>query len=269
VETLLKAGHQYVVDVDLKSYFDTIPHQRLMEQVKAKVADGRVLELLEKFLNQGVMDGLSSWTPTQGTPQGAVISPLLSNIYLNPLDHLMAERKFEMVRYADDFVILCRSPEEAQRALEVVQAWVKEAGLTLHPTKTRVVDAVTEGFEFLGYRFVNGTQVPRAKSLARLKETIRSKTRRSDGRSLYSIIPGLNLTLKGWFGYFKRSNSTPFPRLDSWIRMRLRSILRKRAGRRGAGRGADQQRWPNAFFDALELFNLARAQASFRQSVPR
>jgi RNA-directed DNA polymerase len=269
VEALLKAGHQYVLDVDLKSYFDTIPHERLLEQVKAKVADGRALELLEKFLNQGVMDGLSSWTPTQGTPQGAVISPLLSNIYLNPLDHLMAERKFEMVRYADDFVILCRSPEEAQRALEVVQTWVKEAGLTLHPTKTRVVDAVTEGFEFLGYRFINGTQVPRAKSLAKLKETVRSKTPRTRGNSLHSTITGLNLTLKGWFGYFKRSNSTPFPRLDGWIRMRLRSILRKRAGRRGAGRGADHQRWPNDFFEELGLFNLTKAHATYRQSALR
>src|SRR5205085_8255307 len=148
VDELLKAGYVHVVDADLKSYFDTIPKDRLMDLIRRKVADGRVLNVIEAFLNQGVLDGMSRWTPEQGTPQGAVISPLLANIYLDPLDHMMAEKGYAMVRYADDFVILCRSAAEAERALQAVQAWVAEAGLTLHPTKARVVHA-DQGFDFL------------------------------------------------------------------------------------------------------------------------
>src|SRR5437773_4091415 len=113
VDELLKAGYLYIVDADLKSYFDTIPHDRLMSLVGQKVSDGRVLSLIEAFLKQGVLDGLREWTPEMGSPQGAVISQLLSNIYLNPLDHMMAREGSEMVRYADDFVILCRSPGDA------------------------------------------------------------------------------------------------------------------------------------------------------------
>src|SRR5450432_675012 len=149
VDQLLKEGYTYIVDADLKSYFDTIPHDRLLSLVGQKVSDGRVLSLIESFLKQGVLDGLREWTPEEGSPQGGCISPLLSNIYLNPLDHLMAQRGFEMVRYADDFVIMCRSPEEAARALVLVQEWTAEAGLKLHPEKTKIVDAKTGIFDFL------------------------------------------------------------------------------------------------------------------------
>src|SRR5262249_1979308 len=155
----------YVVDADLKSYFDTIPHDRLLDLAAGKVSDRKVLKLIDAFLHQGVLDGLKEWTPEEGTPQGAVISPLLSNIYLDPLDHLMVARGLEMVRYADDFVILCRSAEDAARALETVQQWTASAGLTLHPTKTRVIDVKTESFDFLGYRFAGGRRRPRPKSL--------------------------------------------------------------------------------------------------------
>jgi RNA-directed DNA polymerase len=249
VDELLKSGYTSVVDADLKSDFDTIPHPPLMAQVGQKVSDGRVLSLIEMFLKQGVLDDLCEWTPEAGSPQGAVISPLLSNIYLNPLDHQMAQAGFEMVRYADDFVILCRSPEEASPALARVQDWTAAAGLTLHPTKTRIVDAKEEAFEFLGYRFEkSGKRYPRAKSLKKLKDTIRAQTKRKSGKCLRAIIGSLNPTLQGGFGYFKHSYKTTFPRLDSWIRMRLRSILRKRQGKRGRGRGSDHQRWPNAFF---------------------
>src|SRR5208283_1719184 len=141
VDGLLKAGYIHVVDADLKSYFDTIPKDRLLALVGQKVSDGRILGLVEAFLEQGVLDGLKEWTPERGTPQGAVCSPLLSNIYLDPLDHLMAARGFAMVRYADDFVVLCRNPEEAAAALAVVQEWTAAAGLVLHPTKTRLVNA--------------------------------------------------------------------------------------------------------------------------------
>ena len=270
VDQLLKAGHWYVVDADLKSYFDTIPHQRLMERVRGKVADGPVLHLLEQFLRQGVMDGLQEWAPEKGTPQGAVISPLLANIYLDPLDHLVAEHGLALVRYADDFVILCRTPEEAQRGLRLVQQWTAENGLTLHPTKTRIVDIRQAGFDFLGYHFQT-TQSginhwPRKKSLDKLKDTLRDKTKRTDGRSLPCIIADVNRVLRGWFGYFQHSLKTTYAPLDSWLRMRLRSILRKRHRRRGRGRGADHQRWTNAYFAEQGLYSLVAAHRLACQS---
>lgn len=269
VDKLLKAGYTYIVDADLKSYFDTIPHDRLMALVGQKVSDGRVLSLIESFLKQGVLDGLREWTPEEGSPQGGSISPLLSNIYLNPLDHQMAEQGFEMVRYADDFVILCRSPEEAGRALAVVQAWTAEAGLKLHPDKTKIVAAQESGFDFLGYRFERGRRYPRTKSMQKFKDTIRAKTKRTSGESLKVIITGLTPTIRGWFEYFKHSYRTTFPYLDGWIRMRLRSILRKRRGGKGRGRGSDHQRWPNAFFANQGLYSLKTAHALARQSSSR
>jgi RNA-directed DNA polymerase len=269
VDELLKNGFTYIVDADLKSYFDTIPHDRLMALMGQKVSDGRVLTLLEMFLKQNILDDLQEWTPEMGSPQGAVISPLLSNVYLNPLDHLMAHKGFEMVRYADDFVILCRSPEEASQALTMVQEWTAAAGLTLHPTKTRIVNANEDAFEFLGYQFVKGKRFPRAKSLKKLKDTIRAKTKRNSGKCLTAIIGSLNPTLRGWFGYFQHSYKTTFKTLDAWIRMRLRSILRKRSGRRGRGRGSDHQRWRNAFFAEHGLYSLKAAHALACQSSSR
>jgi RNA-directed DNA polymerase len=269
VDKLLKAGHTYIVDADLKSYFDTIPHDRLLALVGQKVSDGRVLSLIESFLKQGVLDGLREWTPEEGSPQGGTISPLLSNIYLNPLDHLMAEQGFEMVRYADDFVILCRSPEEAARALAAVQAWTAEAGLKLHPDKTKIVEAKDSCFEFLGYRFERGRRYPRTKSIQKFKDGIRAKTKRTSGESLKMVITGLTPTMRGWFEYFKHSNRWTFIRLDQWIRMRLRSILRKRRGGKGRGRGSDHQRWPNAFFAKQGLYSLKTAHALVCQSSSR
>ena len=183
VDQLLKEGYTFVVDADLKSYFDTIPHDRLLDRLRTKISDGRLLTLIEAFLQAGIMDGLVSWKPTEGAPQGAVLSPLMSNVYLDPLDHLLAAQGFEMVRYADDFVILCRTAEEAERALQLVQQWTSDNGLTLHPTKTRIVNAPVEGFDFLGYTFRRGTHFPRTKSRQRLKAAIRDKTRRKRGDS--------------------------------------------------------------------------------------
>jgi RNA-directed DNA polymerase len=268
VDGLLKAGYVHVVDADLKSYFDTIPKDRLLALVGKRVADGRILALIQSYLEQSVLDGAQEWTPDQGTPQGAVISPLLSNIYLDPLDHLMAERGFEMVRYADDFVVLCRSPADAAAALTVVRAWTAQACLELHPVKTRLVDARTEGFDFLGYHFGSGRRVPRQKSLAKLKDTVRAKTKRTRGDSLAMVIADLNRTLRGWFEYFKHSHRWGLEKIDGWIRRRLRSLLRKQQGMPGIAKtsGADQSRWPNAFFESHGLFNLLGAHAIARQS---
>jgi RNA-directed DNA polymerase len=270
VDSLLKQGYTWVVDADLKSYFDTIPHDKLLELVRAKVADSKVLTLLEAFLTQRIMEGLKDWTPEEGAPQGAVISPLLSNIYLDPLDHLMAERGFEMIRYADDFVVMCRSETEARQALATIQAWVAEADLVLHPEKTRVVAVTADtGFDFLGYHFRLDKRVPRQKSLQKLKDTVRRKTRRRNGHSLRFIIGDLNVSLRGWFAYFKHSHPWTFIELDKWIRMRLRSILRRRAGRRGRGRGYDHRRWPNAFFASHGLYSLSHARDKLLQSSRR
>jgi RNA-directed DNA polymerase len=268
VEELLNEGYTFVVDADLKSYFDTIPHDRLMDLVSRKVADGRVLALIRAYLKAAILDDLHEWTPEQGSPQGAVISPLLSNIYLDPLDHLMAEQGFQMVRYADDFVVLCRSRQEAEAALELVRHWVEEAGLTLHPEKTHIADSSQkgEGFDFLGYHFERGYRWPRRKSIQKLRDAIRSKTRRTNGRSLLATITDVNHTLRGWFGYFQHSQPNTFPALDSWVRMRLRSILRKRHKGAGRGRGWDHFRWPNSYFLEHGLFTLTIAHAEVCQS---
>jgi len=271
VDHLMKAGYVYVVDADLKSYFDTIPHGRLLSRLRERIADGRVLQLIESFLTAGIMDGLEEWEPEAGAPQGAVLSPLLSNIYLNPLDHQMAAQGYEMVRYADDFVILCRSQAQAEQALAIVRQWCEAEGLTVHPTKTRIVDVRTEGFDFLGYRFQTTrrgrlTRWPRKRSYQKLQDTLRAKTKRTNGNSLQAIIAGVNRTLQGWFGYFKHSCRSTFASVDSWVRRRLRSILRKRQGRKGHGRGRDHQRWPNAYFAKQGLYSLKEAQALASQS---
>lgn len=250
VEALLEAGNTWVVDADIKGYFDSIPQDQLLARVREKISDGRILALLEKFLRQGVMDTACGWQPTEnGTPQGAVISPLLANLYLNPLDHQMAGRGREMIRYADDFVILCRSEAEAREALGEVQAWMAAAGLTLHPEKTRIVDAAVKGgFEFLGWHFERGYRWPREKSQARFKDAIRQQTGRSDGRSLEMIIRSVNRRVHGWGNYFRGGVRYVPIKLDQWMRMRLRSILRHREKRDGRAKGRDHQRYPNAYF---------------------
>jgi len=270
VVALLEAGYHWVVDADLKSYFDTIPHPALLAQVKEKVTDSRVLGLLQAFLTAQVMETAEGWQPQEGTPQGAVISPLLSNLYLDPLDKLMARAGIEMVRYADDFVILCRSEAEACQALEGVRNWTAKAGLRLHPTKTRIVDATQAGgFDFLGYHFERGKRWPRQKSLDKMKGTIRSKTRRTNGQSLPAIITDLNRSLRGWFEYYQHSRPFIFADLDHWIRKRLRSILRHRQGRKGCGRGWDNVQWPPNFFTKQGLLSLVAAHALACQSSRR
>ena len=267
VDRLLKEGFAYVVDADLKSYFDSIPQDRLMARVGERVSDGRVLALIEAFLQQDIMmNGMARWRPTTGTPQGAVLSPLLANIYLHPLDLLMEQGGYRMVRYADDFVILCRTEGEALAALRHVAAWVSANGLTLHPDKTRVGDSRQpgQGFEFLGYRFEAGRRLVRKKSLKALKDKVRSRTIRSRGDSLERIITDLNPVLRGWFGYFKHATPALFGVLDGFVRRRLRAILRKQDKRPGIGRcKADHQQWPNAFFADRGLFTL---RAAFEQA---
>ena len=269
VERWLKEGYTFVVDADLRSYFDTIPHARLMERVKEHVSDGRVVELIEAFLQQDIIKDMERWTPTGGTPQGAVISPLLANIYMHALDCQMKQKGYRMVRYADDFVVLCRNAEQAQAALAEVKAWVEANGLSLNAEKTHVGDCRQEGqgFEFLGYRFEAGRRWVRRKSFKAVRDRIRIRTKRTRGDSLAKIIADLNPTLRGWFNYFKHAHPMTFSGMDGFVRRRLRAILRKQEKRPGIGRCRDDhQRWPNKFFATQGLFTMVTARELASQS---
>jgi RNA-directed DNA polymerase len=268
VEKLLYEGYVHVVDVDIKSYFDCIPHDRLMELVKDHVADGRVLGLIESFLKQGILEAGNLMEAKEGSPQGGVISPLLANIYLNPLDWLLSDLGIKFARYADDIVILTRSEEDAREALQRVRQWMEQACLTLHPEKTRIVDLreTKAYFDFLGYRFTRSqrtgkvVRLARPKSVKKLRTKLKKWTRRNNGRCMEASIKKINPILRGWYGYFKHVNRHQMISLDGWVRMRLRSILRKRRKGKGRGRGADHRRWPNHYFVKLGLFSLERAK---------
>ena len=268
VDRLLKKGYKYVVDADLKGYFDSIPQDRLMKLVEEKIADSRILALLNKYLSQKVIDTASSWTPETGTPQGAVISPLLANIYLNPLDWLMLCKGYEMTRYADDFVVMCKTQTEADNALEMIKEWTESVGLTLHPTKTKIVNADEDIFEFLGYQFKQGMKFPSDKSIDKFRDKIRKHTRRSNAHSLQTIIERIKPIQRGWFEYFKHCHRTTFPDQDGWVRRRLRSVLKKYDKRKGiATTRRDNIRYPNKTFDNCGFFSLVRAHRELCQSL--
>jgi RNA-directed DNA polymerase len=264
VEELLGSGHVWCVDCDLKSYFDTIPHEKLMGLVRQRIVDGKVLGLLEQCLKAGVMEGLGKWEPTEeGTPQGAVISPLLANLYLTPLDHAMVEGGWEMVRYADDFVVMCHSREKAVEVLAMLQRWTTGAGLTLHPGKTRIVH-INEGFDFLGWHFKGRHKWPRKKSRQKLQEKLRALTRRNSGRSLGTVIAKVNPILRGWHGYFRSSVRGGLVPLDQWLRRRLRALLRRRIRQRSFGVSPKtHQRWPNRWFAKQGLFSLEHSSCDY------
>jgi RNA-directed DNA polymerase len=273
VDRMLKDGRCWVVDADLNGYFDSIPHDRLMDRVEERTQDGRVLDLVRAFLRPGVLEDGRVRANEQGSPQGGVISPLLANLYLNPLDHTRIRQGHRMVRYADDLVILCATEAEAQAALQALDAWVVEEGLTLHPAKTRIVNVSQpgEGFDFLGYHFERTrrgrlTRWPRRKSLRKYKERIRELTHRANGHGMPTIIERCNGVARGWHEYFRHSQPAIFATLDGWTRQRLRAILRKRRGGRGRGRGRDHQRWTNAYFAGLGFFSMQEAHAGIPQS---
>ena len=262
VDDLLHRGYRWVVDADIQSYFDTIPQDRLLREVQKEIADGSVLELIESFLKQSVMDELKEHTPDKGTPQGAVISPLLANIYLHPVDLALRDAGFDVVRYADDLVILCETEGQARDALRLLDAEISGRGLTLHPEKTRIVDtALPGGFDFLGYHFELGRKMPRGKSLKKFKDTVRSMTPRKAGHSIDAVIKRLNTAVRGWFEYFKHCFARTFGSLDAWIRSRLRALLLRFEKRKGTGHGYAHRRWPNRFFATHGLFSMTAAHA--------
>jgi RNA-directed DNA polymerase len=265
VEEKLEAGYVYVVDADLKGYFDTIPKERLLAMVNERISDRRVLSLIKSYLDQGIMEKLRTWTPDSGVPQGAVLSPVLANLYLNPLDHQMAEAGFEMVRYADDFVILCRSQAEAEAALAMVRTWVEGAGLILHPDKTHIVDSREKSFSFLGYSFRGKYIFPRKKSHEKFVARLRELTPRNSGQSLEATIHEINQATRGWFGYFRHCYWPVFKAYDGMIRRRLRRQLLKRH-RRNPTRQTRNQRWPNTYFTERGFWSLREAHFRFAQS---
>ena len=267
VQTLLRSGSTWVVEADIQSYYDSIDHVRLLAEVAKEVADGKVLGLIEALLGQPVMEATSKWTPEEGIPQGSTVGPLLANIYLHPLDKAMGRIGWEVTRYADDLVIQCRNEGEARAALRRLRQEMTQLGLTLHPEKTRVVNARHEGFDFLGYRFEGRSLRPREKSLVSFKDRVRELTRRRDGNSLPTIIERLNATLRGWFEYFKHSRKTIFVPLDAWIRVRLRTILKWRQKKRGIGKGRCHHVWTNDYFAKLGLFTMTTARVLAGQSL--
>jgi group II intron reverse transcriptase/maturase len=244
----LNAGYGWCVDADLRTFFDTIPQSRLVDVIAEEISDGRVLQLIWAMLRAGVQQG-ASWEPSlTGVPQGAVASPMWSNIFLTPFDRAMTAAGFRVTRWADDFVVLCKTRDEAQRALAFAERFLREElGVTLHPQKTRIVH-IRHGFEFLGYKVKQGTglrlaaskrrsptnahdlyAVPREKSVTRFKDQIRRLTRRKAPLKLREMIQHVNPVIRGWGTYYRKANVRRlFHQLDGWIERRLYSFLAKR-----------------------------------------
>jgi len=265
VRTALRSGKQFVVDADFRKFFDTIPHEVIMGGLETKISDGKILSVVRAYLAQGVMEGgiilpEGDEEPEVGTPQGSPLSPLLANIALHGLDVLMEDSGYEIVRYADDFVVLCETRELAEQALEAVGGWAETTGLALHPEKTRIVDHGSgESFEFLGFEFRKDTFFPRKKSLSNIRGKIRDKTPRCSGKSLKAIIAALNPVLKGWFVYFRPSPKHVFRDMDGYARRRLRSLLDHRQGIRSTHPGRESsKRWPSAFLAEQGLYSMEK-----------
>ncbi|WP_174614090.1 group II intron reverse transcriptase/maturase [Virgibacillus ihumii] len=224
-----KNGYEYVVDLDIQSYFDNIPHDLLMEKVKTKIADGRILDLIEMWLKAGVMEDDRFYDTTSGSPQGGVISPLLANVYLDEFDWKMNQQGFPVVRFADDAIIFCKTKIKANRAYKAAEEILEgNLKLTMHPEKTKVVH-FDEGFRFLGFHFWKDYLVLPDERARKVKDKIRHLSRRQQGKSLVEVIHKLNEVIRGFANYFRIGNvKKKFERLDEWIRMRVRAYMRKK-----------------------------------------
>jgi group II intron reverse transcriptase/maturase len=258
-----KAGYRQVVDADIHSFFDEIDHEVVMSCVRARIADGRVLDLFEAFLKAGVSEDDKVTVPCKGVPQGGVISPWLSNLVLDHLDQMVAKQDWRYARYADDFVVLCRSREEAQRALELIKEVLGTLKLSLSESKTKLSD-FDAGFEFLGFAFRHFRLGIRESSLNRFKDRVRTLTCRQQGRNVEAVTQDLNPVLRGWAAYFGVAQvSQTFRHLDSWIRSRMRSFKLKRRCKH------DNWRLPNKRLIRWGLLSLAQCRPRLRLSYVR
>jgi group II intron reverse transcriptase/maturase len=258
VVTSMQEGKEWVLEIDIRKYFDTVDHELLLDAVNEEVSDGSVLLLTRMFLKSGVMEEGVGWTATEeGTPQGGVISPLLANIYLNRFDWEMAKRGHDMVRYADDGVVLCASREEAERALADVRKMLEgKLHLQLHPEKTRIVYHKEGSFDFVGFLVHRRYLWPRIKTLTRFKEKVRLATRRQQGRNVQEVIRLLNPILRGFGNYYRQTNAKGlFQKLDEWIRMRLRCFMEKKRAVK-----LQNYRIPNALLASMGLVSLVTLQ---------
>jgi RNA-directed DNA polymerase len=234
---LHRLGHTHVLDADIKGFFDNLPHSVIMTALAAEVADGNILGLVERFLKAGVMEE-GVYQPTRkGTPQGGVISPLLANIALNSLDWHLHDSGFRLVRYADDFVVLCRTEAQVQEAHDLVQQHLTSLGLSLSAEKTKTTQ-FREGFSFLGFVLSSWSITMRPKSVEKFKTKVRELTPRSHNLDARVIVK-LNRVIRGTANYFATTFSDVgdcFRGLDRWIRMRLRCMKYKRKSRADNGR---------------------------------
>ncbi|ADO76363.1 group II intron reverse transcriptase/maturase [Halanaerobium praevalens] len=253
IEEYKEQGYKWVLDADIKGFFDNINHELLIEFIRQKVTDGWVIEIIKSWLTMGVMKDGEYIPKEKGTPQGGVISPLLANIFLHEFDKIMVERGYKLVRFADDFVVMTKSKRKAKRAYEVVKEIITEKlKLELHPEKT-VITNFGEGFVFLGFEFIAWRyKRPRKKSLEKFKDKVRKVTKRNQPWKVDSIIKRLNPKIYGWANYFGHGNVKKlFWRLDKWIRMRLRSYMEKKKAVMN-----QNKRIPNSFFRKKGLVSL-------------
>ena len=228
-EEVRDEGHEWVVDADIKAFFDMVNHEKLIDAVAERISDGRVLRLIRSFLEAEVMEEGPGLTESViGVPQGGVISPLLANIYLHYFDVKMAEFGYEVIRYADDFLVLCGSKEEANEAISDVKEILEELELMLHPDKTKIKN-FSEGVDFLGFTVYISHKVPQKKAIKKFKDAVRRATRRNLPINLEMVIQRLNHVVIGWGNYFKIANvNWLYKGLDSWTRMRLRAFREKK-----------------------------------------
>ena len=279
-------GHNYVVDADIRGFFDNIDQEKLMLLVEQRISDRRVLKLIRKWLKAGVMEGGAVQETLLGTPQGGVISPLLANIYLDAFDRMWERRCGQigvLVRYADDFVVMCRRSSQARAALWWIQRMLDRLGLELHPDKTRLVDLSygREGFEFLGHTIRKRRSIqrnprlhfvqrwPSPKSMKRLRRRINELTsaERSGMKDVGEIIASLNPILRGWGNYFRTGNADrKFNQIDDYVYRRIRGWMVRRGGQRMRFRS---NRWPRERLHRMGLHQLRTTVKYPANATPR